>query len=63
MTADDIIDNVGVRLLGVVRDDPAVQISANGETPFLLGAAGGAARCFMNIARRLNGEEVPLSIR
>ncbi len=63
MTADDIIDTAGVRLLGVVPDDPAVQISANSETPLLLGATGGAARCFMNIARRINGEEVPLSVK
>ena len=63
MTADDIIDTVGVRLLGVVREDSAVPVCANNETPLVLGTTGGAAGNYLNIARRITGEEVPLAVR
>ena len=63
LTVDDIIDTSAVQLLGVVREDGDVPLSANRETPLVLGTTGGAAKHFLNIARRIAGEEIPLAVR
>ena len=63
LTVDDIIDTSAVRLLGVVREDGDVPLSANREIPLVLGTTGGAAKNYLNIARRINGEEIPLAVR
>lgn len=56
---DDIIDMAGLQLMGIVPEDESVAVaSANGQP---LPAACYAAQCFANIARRFEGEEVPLA--
>ena len=59
-TIDNMIDSVGVQLLGVVKDDPDVTLAANLEKPLVLFTDRGAAREFLRIARRIAGEHVPL---
>jgi septum site-determining protein MinD len=60
-TVDDMIDNVGARLIGIVEEDPGVSMASNTETPLILHEDKRAARQFLDIARRLTGERLPLS--
>ena len=62
LTVDNVIDTVGAQLIGIVKSDEAVQLSANKETPLVLFSKGKAAKGFLRIARRLCGENIPLSI-
>lgn len=59
-TIDDAMDAAGLPLLGVVPEDPQVMLAANRGQPLILMARYGAARAYLNIARRLTGERVPL---
>lgn len=57
---DDAMDITGVRLLGLVPEDEAVIICSNRGVPVILQEHGGAARAYLNIAKRLDGQRVPL---
>ena len=59
-TIDDAMDAAGLPLLGIVPEDPQVMLAANRGEPLILIARYGAARAYLNIARRLEGERVPL---
>ncbi len=56
LSADDIIDILSIKLIGVVPDDETVLIASNKGAPDPNSKAGLA---FRNIARRVMGEEVP----
>jgi len=62
-TIDDIINSVGARILGIVKEDKAVILAANLEIPLVLYENKHAAAQFLKIARRLKGENVPISKR
>jgi septum site-determining protein MinD len=62
-TIDDAIDHVGARLIGIVPEDENVYLSANRQTPLVLYARSKGARRFLDIARRLTGEDVPMNTR
>ena len=57
---DEMIDDTGAQLIGVVREDKHVPDAVSGETPLVLHATGGAALDFLSAARRLTGETVPI---
>jgi septum site-determining protein MinD len=59
-TIDDAMDTVGLPLLGLVPEDPKVTLAAGKGIPLAELSQRGAARSYQNIARRLQGEEVPL---
>lgn len=59
-TVDDMIDGIGVQLLGLVSEDESVTLSGSLETPLLLYGARYAYDQFSRIARRIAGEKVPL---
>ena len=56
LSADDIVDILSIKLIGMVPDEEAVLIASNKGVPDPNSRAGQA---FRNIARRLMGEEVP----
>jgi septum site-determining protein MinD len=60
LTADDVISLLAVDLVGIVPEDDDVVISTNKGQPIVLENHSKAGMAFMNIARRLNGENVPL---
>jgi len=62
-TVDDLMDEVGLPLLGLVPEDETVPLAAAGETPLVLASRKGAAAACLRISRRLCGEKVPLSRR
>ena len=57
---DDAIDGVGVRLLGILPEDPRITAFAGtGRIP-VLESGEGASAAMLRIARRLTGQRVPL---
>ncbi len=61
LAVDDVTDILALPLLGLVLEDEQVIVSTNrGEPLTLNGTASPAARAYQNIARRLQGEDVPL---
>ena len=62
-TIDDVIDLVGVQLLGIVREDKSVFLSLHMNIPLILYSKRRAAYDFLDAARRITGENVPLRIR
>jgi septum site-determining protein MinD len=62
LAVEDVTDILALPLLGLVVEDEQVIVSTNrGEPLTLNGTASPAARAYMNVARRLRGEEVPLT--
>ena len=60
-TIDDVIDNVGARLIGVIPEDKDVLLSGGLEKPLVLyNKDSRALRQFNAVARRIAGEDVPL---
>jgi len=59
-TVDDIIDIIGVRLLGIVPEDKYVFRSLHANVPLILYKKRLAAYDFLDAARRISGEEIPL---
>ena len=59
-TIDDAIDKAGLPLLGVVPEDDALPLCMNRGVPILLADGQSAATAYRNIAKRLQGERVPL---
>lgn len=60
MDVDEITHHLGIKLLGIVFDDDAVISSTNKGEPIVLADNNIVSQCFKNIARRLEGETVPL---
>ena len=57
----DVTDILALPLLGLVLEDEQVIVSTNrGEPLTLNGSNTPAGRCYSNIAKRLQGEEIPL---
>lgn len=59
LDADDILELLAIKLIGVIPEDENVLISTNRGQPVVLEPKSKAGQAFRNIARRLNGEEVP----
>lgn len=59
LTAEDVIDILAVKLLGLVPEDDDVIVSTNRGMPVSLDDKSKAGQAFKNIARRLEGEKVP----
>lgn len=59
-TIDDAMDAAGLPLIGVVPEDPQVILCANLGLPLTTRGPKGAALACRNIARRLEGDHVPI---
>lgn len=60
LTVDDIMDDVGLPLLGLVPEDNAVVLAAASGKALILSNDGGAAEACLRISRRLRGITMPL---
>jgi septum site-determining protein MinD len=60
LDVDEIIDILSINLLGVVPEDESIVISTNRGEPAVMETSSKAGAAYKKIARRLNGEEVPL---
>jgi septum site-determining protein MinD len=59
LSPDDVLELLAVELVGVVPEDENVILSTNRGLPIALDGKSKAGQAFRNIARRLQGEEVP----
>ncbi len=55
----DVVDLLSVKLIGIVPEDEEVLVSSNKGEPLAWNPSSPAASAFVNISRRLMGEEVP----
>lgn len=60
---DDIMDETGLALLGIVPTDPDVSIAAAKGKPLQKYKRSGAAAAYIRIAKRIQGLSVPISGR
>lgn len=58
MSSDDVVDILAVDLIGVVPDDENIVVATNNGEP-LVGDNSLAGQAYMNICKRIVGEEVP----
>ena len=58
MSIEDVVDILSVNLIGAVPDDENIVISTNQGEP-LVGSDTLAGKAYMNICRRITGEEIP----
>ncbi|SCP95035.1 septum site-determining protein MinD [Anaerobium acetethylicum] len=59
MSIEDVVDILAINLIGAVPDDENIVISTNQGEP-LVGSDALAGQAYMNICRRIIGEEVPM---
>jgi len=59
-TLDDTIDLVGLQLIGYVPEDASVSLALAQGLPLLTLSRRGAAAAYRRIARRVDGQRVPL---
>ncbi|WP_295740069.1 AAA family ATPase [uncultured Oscillibacter sp.] len=60
-TIDDAIDRAGLPLLGIVPEDDTLPLLLNQGLPLLPSGGQGASAAYRNIAKRIQGEKVPLA--
>lgn len=60
LTVDDVMDEVGLPLIGIVPEDADVMLAAARNTPLILYTDQGAAIAALHIARRLMGQKTRL---
>ena len=58
MSSEDVVEILAIDLIGIVPDDENIVISTNQGEP-LVGSNTKAGQAYMNICRRIMGEEVP----
>ena len=59
MSIEDVTDILGIPILGAIPDDEEIVISTNQGEP-VVGENGLAGSSYMNICRRLLGEDIPM---
>lgn len=59
LSAEDVLDLLGIRLMGIVPEDETVIIGSNRGTPIVTDGKSRAGQAFRNIAKRLQGEDIP----
>lgn len=59
MSIDDVVDILAIDLIGAVPDDENIVIATNNGEP-LVGSDNLAGQAYMNICKRILGEEIPL---
>ncbi|MGE5508475.1 MAG: septum site-determining protein MinD [Chitinophagales bacterium] len=59
MDVDDVLDILGIPLLGLIPEDEAIIVSTNRGEPVALDGSQRSGQAYRNIAKRLLGQEVP----
>ena len=59
LSAEDVLDLLGIQLIGIVPEDESVIIGSNRGAPVVTDAKSRAGQAFRNIAKRIQGEAVP----
>lgn len=58
MSSEDVVDILGIPLLGVIPDDEGVVVATNQGDP-LVGGSTPAGMAFANVVGRIEGQEIP----
>jgi septum site-determining protein MinD len=61
MSADDVTDILGIKLIGIVPDDEGVVSASNSGEPVVLSDKSRSGQAYRDIVRRLTGEDVPFA--
>jgi septum site-determining protein MinD len=59
LSAEDVLDLLGIQLVGIVPEDETVLIGSNRGAPVVNNGKSRAGQAFRNIAKRLQGQDVP----
>jgi septum site-determining protein MinD len=59
LSAEDVLDLLAIDLIGIVPEDESVIVGSNRGAPVALDQKSRAGQAFRNIAKRLQGQEVP----
>lgn len=59
LSAEDVLDLLAIKLIGIVPEDENVIVGANRGAPIALETKSKAGQAFRNIALRLQGQQVP----
>jgi len=59
-TIDDVIDTIGVQLLGIVPEDKNILLALHENVPLVLYKKRCAVYDFLDIACRISGDDIPL---
>jgi septum site-determining protein MinD len=59
LSTEDVLDILAIPLVGIVPEDDGILVASNRGSPAAMDDKSRAGQAFRNIARRLNGEEVP----
>ena len=59
LSADDVFDILSLEIIGIIPEDEQVLSASNSGIPVTLNESSRAGMAFLNIARRLLGEDVP----
>lgn len=59
MSIEDVLEILAINLLGAIPDEESIVVAANHGEP-VVGSDTLAGQAYLNIARRLTGETVPL---
>lgn len=61
LSVEDVLDILAVELLGVIPEDERILVASNQGLPLVMHGVNGASagEAFRNVARRLEGEDVP----
>ncbi len=61
LSVEDVTDILALPLLGLVLEDEQVIVSTNRGEPLTLSSSNSpAARCYSNVAQRLQGDDIPI---
>ena len=60
MNIDDILEILSIDLIGIIPDDQDIIISTNKGEPAVMNQNAKTGQAYMNISKRILGEEVPL---
>jgi septum site-determining protein MinD len=63
LTVDDVMDETGLPLLGIVPEDCNVTLAAVFEKPLIHYTKRGAAAAYKRIAKRIQGQQMPIRIK
>jgi septum site-determining protein MinD len=62
LSVEDVVEILAIPLLGIVPEDPHILISTNRGIPAVLENRALAGQAFIQIARRILGEDVPVEV-
>lgn len=61
LAPEDVVDMLSVDLIGLIPEDPEILAAGNRGQPVVLNNGSSAGQAFLDIARRLQGEDIPFA--